>query len=284
MLGLTVQNIPLDRVLAPIVGMLDQCWWYLGETGMSFPSIRPPARIPSQREPGRRGPGRHSHLPPARFDPADWHRFIDETKVAQAEYENWVVQLGHERFGKPGFFSRYAAGMDKNWKMFFASDVPTLNKAGSRRPPAYMTASGSMRGRRSCRRTSASSHATSMPLTWTYSFATSGCTARSWIMPPPTASRRRRSATRSPRPVQATRGNEAEGSARTGARKPRRLPVSNYALPSADEKNGCAAPATGSGDGTHAGIGSDWAFRNAAIPPKPSSRRVRSANRSRRSF
>lgn len=132
--GITVQNIHLDRVLAPLVGTLDQCWWYLDGTGMSLPSIRPPARVPAppagEGARGRRGPGRHSHAPPARFDPADWQRFMNETRAAQAEYERWVVQLGHERFGKPGFFSRYAAGMDKNWKMFFASDAPTLEQAG----------------------------------------------------------------------------------------------------------------------------------------------------------
>ena len=132
--GLTINNIHLDRVLAPIAIALDACWWYLGGAGMSFPSIRPPTRLPPEPhhagERKRRGPGRHTRTGPPKYDPPDWQRYLSESRAAQDEYARWIDHLGGARIGKPGFFRRYAAGMDKNWQMYFVSDAAALDCTG----------------------------------------------------------------------------------------------------------------------------------------------------------
>src|SRR5438045_4082390 len=108
--GLTVNNIHLDQVLAPVVIPIDACWWNLGGAGLSFPSVRPPNRLPPESpSPRRRGPGRHRpSSSPVRFDPVDWQRYLDDSRVARDEYDRWIELYGHWRIGKPGFFRRYA--------------------------------------------------------------------------------------------------------------------------------------------------------------------------------
>jgi hypothetical protein len=129
--GLTVHNIHLDQVLAPVAISLDACWWNLDGAGMSFPWVRPPTRLPPEPpKPRRRGPGRHTFSAPPLFDPPDWQRYLDESRAAREEYDHWIELLGSNRIGKPGFFRRYAAGMNGDWQIYFASDAPTLETAG----------------------------------------------------------------------------------------------------------------------------------------------------------
>jgi hypothetical protein len=133
--GLTVHNFRLAQALAPIAVSMDQCWWYLGGAGMSFPSIQPPARLTTpthiQNDRFRRGPGRYASVQAAsHFDPADWQRYLAESAAAAEEYGKCVDLLGDARVGKPGFFRRYAAGMDTNWQIYFASDAPALEQVG----------------------------------------------------------------------------------------------------------------------------------------------------------
>jgi hypothetical protein len=126
MLGLTVNNIYLARVLVPVAHYLDHCWWYLGGTGMSFPGIRLPRTIgdvESERtDVSRDARQRSPALEAPRFDPGDLQRYREETRAASAEYANWVDASRGYRVGKPGFFSRYAAGMDGGWQTYYVSD------------------------------------------------------------------------------------------------------------------------------------------------------------------
>jgi hypothetical protein len=121
MQGLTVNNIHLNRVLEPVAYYLDNCWWYLGGAGMSFPSIAPPARVEVPK-------GTKMPEGIAQFDPVDWQRYLDESNVASREYAKWLIDpdLAEYRVGKPGFFERYAAGMDGGWAMYCVSDAPQL--------------------------------------------------------------------------------------------------------------------------------------------------------------
>jgi hypothetical protein len=121
MLGLTVNNTHLHRVLEPLAYHLDYCWWYLGGAGMSFPAIRPPKRVEVPKS-TKLSEG------VAEFDPADWQRYLDESNAASREYANWLTDLDFAsyRVGKPGFFRRYASGMDGNWAMYCASDAGEL--------------------------------------------------------------------------------------------------------------------------------------------------------------
>ena len=129
--GFTVHNVCLDVVLKPITARLDQCWWYLGGAGMSFPSVRPPSRLPPEpdvRKFQKRGPGRRSRLPAlGKLDPDDLKRHLDELAEASAEYGRWLADRHGARVGKPGFFSRYAVGLDTNWQMYYASDAHDLD-------------------------------------------------------------------------------------------------------------------------------------------------------------
>ena len=121
MLGLTVNNIHLEQVLHPVAYHLDNCWWYLGGHGMSFPSVQPPKRVDVPK-------GTKPLEGLAQFDPVDWQRYLDDTSAASREYANWLIDpdLAKYRVGKPGFFSRYVAGMDGGWAMYAASDAPDL--------------------------------------------------------------------------------------------------------------------------------------------------------------
>lgn len=133
--GLTVSDIDLDRVLAPAANHLDNCWWYLGGAGMSFPWVKPPRRVeppeppPAGRQARKKARNQARRSPPSgamQFDPEDWQRYQDETNAAAAEYGQWLDDSVDYRVGKPGFFKRYAAGMDGDWQMYFASDEPQL--------------------------------------------------------------------------------------------------------------------------------------------------------------
>jgi hypothetical protein len=133
--GLTVDNIHLDRVLAPVAHHLDRCWWYLGGAGMSFPHVRKPNPLadpetnkPQGRQDRRRArrQAMQSPSPGPRFDPEDWQRYLDESRAAGEEYARWLDDSCTYRVGKPGFFSRYAAGMDSNWQTYYASDSNEL--------------------------------------------------------------------------------------------------------------------------------------------------------------
>jgi hypothetical protein len=130
--ALTVNNIHLDQVLAPVATSLDHCWWFLGGAGMSFPSVRPPARI----APPPRTAKTFDDLK-AQYDPADWERYSREMQAENDEYNNSLDTSTDDRIGRPGFFSRYARGMDSNWAMYFASDAPEL--------PAYSLKSAARR-------------------------------------------------------------------------------------------------------------------------------------------
>jgi hypothetical protein len=119
--ALTVNNVHLDQVLAPIAKSLDQCWWFLGGAGMSFPSIRPPTRIAPPPKTAKTFDDLR-----AQYDRADWERYSREMQAANEEYSNWLDTSTDDRIGKPGFFARYAAGMDGTWAMYYASDADQL--------------------------------------------------------------------------------------------------------------------------------------------------------------
>ena len=120
--GLTVQNINIEQILAPIATVMDECWWFLGGAGMSFPSIRVPARLVAQPHAtkGVQAP----------YDPVDWQRYLNEYRAGADEYSRWIETLGTDRVGKPGFFSRYAAGMDARWQLYFVSDATAIERTG----------------------------------------------------------------------------------------------------------------------------------------------------------
>ena len=131
--GLTTSNIHIDQVLAPVASQMDRCWWYLGGTGMRLPWIRQPRTLtPPRPDPtklGRREKRKLKRMPVERpdYDPVDWQRYLDESRAAATEYEKWLeVGTGGCRVGKPGFFKRYAAGMDHDWKAYFASDASEM--------------------------------------------------------------------------------------------------------------------------------------------------------------
>jgi hypothetical protein len=110
--GLTVSNTCLEQTLAAIAAHLDQCWWYLGGAGMSFPWIRPPRRSDDSG---------------LKFDPVDWDRYLRENEAAAREYGRWLDNdSAAYRVGKPGFFSRYSAGMEGDWKIYYASDAAAI--------------------------------------------------------------------------------------------------------------------------------------------------------------
>jgi hypothetical protein len=118
--GLSVNNVCLNDVLKPAEAYLDGCWWYIGGAGMQFPSVRTPKRAPVDSK------SKKPPVPP--FDAVDWERYLNESKAAREEYANWLVSddIVKYRVGKPGFFSRYIAGIDGNWAMYCASDAPEL--------------------------------------------------------------------------------------------------------------------------------------------------------------
>jgi hypothetical protein len=123
MLGLTVSEVRLDVVLASASTMLDQCWWYLGGHGMRFPWIRDVNLLPPEPKPKKKGPGRYSDpLQPSRVDPVDFARYMAEYEAATAEFEDWL----QDGVGRPGFFSRYATGIDADWATYYASDASEL--------------------------------------------------------------------------------------------------------------------------------------------------------------
>jgi hypothetical protein len=77
----------------------------------------------------KRGPGRHSSAGLAALgppDPEDLQRYLAESRGASDEYARWLDGRCEYRVGKPGFFSRYGAGMEGDWKMYFVSDAPDL--------------------------------------------------------------------------------------------------------------------------------------------------------------
>jgi len=98
MYGLTVDNIHFDEVLKPIARQLDFCWWYLGGAGMTFPWL----------------------------DATDRERFDREYQAASTEYANWLDTSAGIRVGKAGFFSRYARGIEGDWKIYYVSDAAEL--------------------------------------------------------------------------------------------------------------------------------------------------------------
>jgi hypothetical protein len=110
--GLHVNHADFDQVLKPLAGFLDACWWNLGGAGMHFPSIRPAARLKGSRI--------------NEFDPDDLKRYIAEQREASAEYDKWVDNSTTDRVGIPGFFSRYAPGIEGNWKTYYVSDAVNL--------------------------------------------------------------------------------------------------------------------------------------------------------------
>jgi len=136
--GLTTHNIHLDLVLAPVAAKLDRCWWYLGGAGMRFPWIKPPAvlkeyepAVSNGRQARKKARNEAKKRPPPgpmRFEPADWQRYLDESRAAEEEYAKWLDDSGAVAYGvgKPGFFRRYAAGMDGDWQIYYASDAPEL--------------------------------------------------------------------------------------------------------------------------------------------------------------
>ena len=121
MLGLTISNIHLHRVLEPIAYQLDYCWWYLGGHGMNFPSVVPPKRVDVPK--GAKVP---EGIAP--WDPADWQRYVEESDAASREYARWLSDpdVADYRVGKPGFFSRYSTGLEGGWAMYCASDAGEL--------------------------------------------------------------------------------------------------------------------------------------------------------------
>ena len=60
------------------------------------------------------------------FDPDDLQRDLAENSDAEREYSTWLDTSYGDRVGRPGFFSRYAAGMGGDWQMYFASDAAVL--------------------------------------------------------------------------------------------------------------------------------------------------------------
>ena len=133
--GLTIQNVNFAQVLKPLETTLNDCWWWVGGAGITFPDIRPAATLPQRQAPKVwKGPGRYSHPQrmsgPIEFDPADFERYMAESNAASEEYAKWIELLGDQRVGKPGYFGRYAKGLGRDWDLYFASDAPALESSG----------------------------------------------------------------------------------------------------------------------------------------------------------
>jgi hypothetical protein len=107
MRGLRVQSKGLGELLRPIGAFLDGCWWCLGGTGVSI--LRP--------------------APGADASEETIQRWREEEEQAVAEYSLWVDKdFPNYQVGLPGFFSRYADCVDRDWVRYYASDaveVPT---------------------------------------------------------------------------------------------------------------------------------------------------------------
>ncbi len=92
-------------MLQPITAFLDGCWWCLGGCGASY---------------GPRYPGKDT-------TPDQLARWREELARAADEYSLWVdFDWPNYRVGIPGFFSRYASGINTDWKIYYASDAPQL--------------------------------------------------------------------------------------------------------------------------------------------------------------